>query len=99
MVATQQSLSIGTLQGQGMVKVQGFPIRPFHRGSGVLSRSMRKNLPSSAFGLPKQRKYPITSRGHAIAAKSRATEGLRKKWINKAEYNKIVAKANKKLNS
>ncbi len=97
MVATEESISIGTLHGQGIVRGSGRPARMFHRGKGKLTRSMRDKLPSSSFGLPLQRKYPITSRSHAIAAKARATEGLRKKWINKAQYNKIVKKADRFL--
>ena len=97
MVATEESLSIGTLKGQGLVKSHGLSARMFHRGKGRLTRSMRDKLPSSSFGLPKQRKYPITSRGHAIAAKGRAKEGLDKGWINKSQYNKIVKKADRFL--
>jgi len=64
-----------------------------------LTAAQRRRLPARVFGLPKQRKYPINDRGHAIAAKGRATEGLRRGWINTAEYKKIVRKADKKIAS
>jgi len=64
-----------------------------------LTAAQRKRLPARVFGLPKQRKYPINDRSHAIAAKGRATEGLRRGWINRQEYSKIVRKADKKLTS
>lgn len=36
-----------------------------------LSTKSRKNLPSSDFGLPKQRKYPIEDKAHARNALAR----------------------------
>ena len=39
-----------------------------------LKAKRRNELPSSAFGLPKQRKYPENDREHAILAEGRATE-------------------------
>ena len=97
MVATE-TFSIGSLRGVGWPVTSSTDPNLFHRGSGTLSRSMREELPDSAFALPKLRKYPVISRGHAISAKARATQGLKRGWINKTEYKNIVSKANKFLN-
>lgn len=64
---------------------------------GKLSSAERKNLPSSEFALPAERKYPIEDASHAANAKSRARQMLNKGTISQAEYDKIVAKADRKL--
>jgi len=62
-----------------------------------LSTKQRKKLPDSVFGLPKQRKYPITDRGHAISAKSYAQKEYDKGNLSKAQLDKIDRKADKML--
>lgn len=62
-----------------------------------LTTKRRNNLPDSSFGLPKQRKYPINSRGHAINAKARATQMEDKGKLTSSQKAKIDAKANRYL--
>lgn len=91
------SLSIGTMKGRGRLRTHHREPRLFHRGFGKLTRSMRDNLPSSDFGLPKQRKYPIDSPDRARAAIARAAQGLKRGWINKEQHDQIVRFAEKRL--
>jgi hypothetical protein len=62
-----------------------------------LNASARNALPSSKFGLPEQRKYPVNDRSHAAKAKGRATEMERKGRISKGQEQQIDARANKVL--
>jgi hypothetical protein len=39
-----------------------------------LTASGRDKLPSSAFALPKERKFPVTNRSHAVNALARASQ-------------------------
>jgi hypothetical protein len=64
---------------------------------GTLSTKARKELPESDFGLPAERKYPEENAGHAVAAKSRARQMLKRGTISQAQYDKICAKADKEL--
>lgn len=58
----------------------------------VLSAKARKTIPSSQFGLPDSRAYPMPDRAHAANAKSRAAQ-----FASPAEKKAIDAKANKML--
>ena len=60
----------------------------------ILKSSTRKNLKSSVFGMPKQRKYPITDESHAVNAKARATQMVKKGKLSAAQKKKIDRKAN-----
>ena len=63
-------------------------------------RAARRNaLPSSKFGLPGARKYPMPDRSHAANAKARATQQAKKGKLSASEEAKIKAKANKILGS
>jgi len=62
-----------------------------------LKSATRNKLPSSAFGLPKERKYPMEDRPHQIRAKGRATEMERKRKLSPAQAAKIRATANRLL--
>ncbi len=62
---------------------------------GVLDTKQRKDLPKSVFGLPAERKYPMPDRSHAIDAKARALQELKKRRLSKAQYNTVIAKANR----
>jgi hypothetical protein len=62
-----------------------------------LKSATRNKLPSSVFGLPKQRKYPMEDRTHQIKAKSRATEMERKGKLSPAQASRIRAKTNRLL--
>lgn len=62
-----------------------------------MKAATRNALPSSDFGLPKQRKYPMQDRGHQIAAKGRAHEEEKKGVISPSTASKIIAKANRRM--
>lgn len=64
---------------------------------GKLDSAERKELPSSDFALPAERKYPVENASHAANAKARAKQMLRKGEISQAAYDKICAKADRKL--
>lgn len=72
------------------VKFKGKPM-------AELSTARRDKLPKSDFGEPGKRKYPMPDRSHAADAKARAKQMLKRGVIAKAEYDKICAKANRKL--
>jgi len=58
---------------------------------------MRKALPSSDFGMPGSRKYPMPDKSHAANAKARATQMVNKGKLSPASAAKIRAKANRVL--
>lgn len=62
-----------------------------------LTAAARKKIPSSEFGLPRQRKYPMKDRSHAANAKARATQMVKKGKLSAASAAKIRAKANRVL--
>lgn len=62
-----------------------------------LTTKARKEIPSSKFALPKERKYPVENASHAKNAKARASEMEKKGKISKSTEAKIDAKANKVL--
>ncbi len=62
-----------------------------------LTAKRRNALPASVFGLPKERKYPMEDRSHAIRAKGRATQQVKKGKLSPAAAARIRAKANRIL--
>ena len=76
---------------------------------GKLSTKSRDELPAKAYGLPKERKYPmyktgrdgklIPSGSHATSAKGYAKKALKAKRINRIQYDRIVRKADRVLKS
>jgi len=62
-----------------------------------LNAAARKKIPTEKFGLPKERKYPMPDKSHAVNAKARATQMVKKGKLSPAEKSKIDAKANKIL--
>lgn len=62
-----------------------------------LTGKRRKRLRKSQFGQPGKRKYPMPDKRHAANAKGRAKQQLKKGRISRSTYNRIVAKANRKL--
>lgn len=62
-----------------------------------LKAKQRRKLKKSQFGLPGSRKYPMHDRAHAANAKARAKQQRKKGRLSKSAYNRIVAKANRKL--
>lgn len=63
----------------------------------VLSSGARKRIPKSEFGMPGERKYPMPDRGHAQAAKGRATQMVKRGKLSAASAAKIRAKADRIL--
>jgi hypothetical protein len=62
-----------------------------------LTAAGRKKIPSSKFGLPGSRKYPMEDRSHAANAKSRATQQVKKGKLSPSQASAIRAKANRIL--
>ena len=62
-----------------------------------LTSKMRNKLPKSDFGLPGSGKYPVPDASHAVNAKARATQQVRKGNLSPASASKIKAKANRVL--
>jgi hypothetical protein len=62
-----------------------------------LKAAARKKIPSSKFGLPGQRKYPMPDRAHAANAKARATQMVKRGKLSGSEAADIRAKANRML--
>ena len=62
-----------------------------------LKASTRKKIPSSKFGLPGSRKYPMPDRSHAANAKARATQMVKRGKLSPASAAKIREKANRIL--
>ena len=63
----------------------------------MLRAKARNALPTSEFGEPGERKYPMPDRSHAGNAKARAKQQLNAGKLSRSAYDKIVAKANRKL--
>lgn len=63
----------------------------------VLKAKKRNSLPSSDFGMPGSRKYPMPDRSHAANAKARASQQVAKGNLSTSEEAKIDAKANRVL--
>lgn len=59
----------------------------------VLTTKQRKKLTKSSFGLPSKNAYPMPDKAHAINAKARAAQMVKKGKLSKAEQAKINAKA------
>lgn len=68
-----------------------------HLQMSKLDAAKRKKIPSSEFGLPGSRKYPMPDASHAGNAKSRASAQVKKGAMSKSTEAKIDAKANRIL--
>lgn len=64
---------------------------------GKLKAAARNALPSSSFGEPKQRKYPMPDKSHAVNAKARATQMVKRGRLSPEAASRIRAKANSLL--
>ena len=62
-----------------------------------LTAAARKALPSSDFGLPGSKGYPMPDKSHARNAKARASQAVNAGRMSKSTEAKIDAKANRKL--
>ena len=63
----------------------------------ILTSAKRKKLKKSVFGLPSEKKYPMPDESHAINAKARATQMVKKGKLSASAANRIKAKANRIL--
>jgi hypothetical protein len=61
-----------------------------------LDAAARKHIPASKFALP-GRRFPVEDRGHAVAAKARATQGVDSGSLSESQAETIRRKANKVL--
>jgi hypothetical protein len=59
-----------------------------------LDTSERKAIPTSEFGLPGSRKYPMPDKSHAVNAKARATQMVAKGKLSASSAAQIRRKAN-----
>ena len=64
-----------------------------------LTAGERKKMPSSKFGLPGERKYPMPDKVHARLAKGYATEEEHAGKLSKAAEEKIDRKADRILSA
>ena len=62
-----------------------------------LTTAERKRIPSKEFGEPGSRKFPINDRAHAVNAKARATQEVKKGKLSAAAASRIRAKADRML--
>ena len=62
-----------------------------------LKAATRNAIPSSKFGMPKQRKYPMPDKSHAVNAKARATQMVKAGKLSPSSAAMIRAKANRML--
>ena len=62
-----------------------------------LSTSARKALPTSSFGLPGRRAYPMPDASHAANAKARAAQAVKAGRMSSGTQARIDAKADRKL--
>lgn len=62
-----------------------------------LNAVRRKEIPTSEFGLPGSRKYPMPDKSHAANAKARATQQVKAGHLSASSAAKIRAKANRVL--
>jgi len=62
-----------------------------------LTGERRKNLPTSEFAMPDERKYPIDTRGRAANAKARAEQQFKRGNLSESEKARIDEKANRLL--
>lgn len=62
-----------------------------------LTPKKRDKEPSSDFGLPGERKYPMPDQAHAVNAKARASQQVKKGNLTKGEERTIDRKADRIL--
>jgi hypothetical protein len=62
-----------------------------------LHAAQRNAIPSSKFGLPGQRKYPMPDKSHAANAKARASQQEHAGRLSAGQKAEIDAKANRVL--
>lgn len=60
-----------------------------------LTAAKRNKIPKKEFGMPREKKYPMPDKAHAVNAKARATQMVKKGKLSKSSEKKIDVKANK----
>lgn len=60
-----------------------------------LTTKARKALPSSTFGEPSKRAYPMPDKSHAVNAKARAAQQVARGKLSPSSATKIDAKADR----
>jgi hypothetical protein len=60
-----------------------------------LTTKARSKIKKAAFGIPSERKYPMEDKAHAVNAKARATQMVKKGKLAESTAKKIKAKADK----
>jgi len=65
----------------------------------ILKAAKRNALPSTKFGLPGSRKYPMPDKSHAANAKARASQMVKAGKLSSSSKAQIDAKASRILRS
>jgi hypothetical protein len=94
---------VGSMKKGGLIRKTG--LYHMHEGElvapaskvGTLTAAKRKAVPTSEFGLPGSRKYPMPDKSHAANAKARATQQVRAGNLSSSSASQIRAKANRIL--
>ena len=73
----------------------GLPRGSACRSVGKLTADKRNKLPSTAFGIPENRSYPMPDPSHAKNAKARAKVALRKGTLSQRDFERVVRKADR----
>ncbi len=63
--------------------------------AGKLTAAKERRLPDKAYGLPKERKYPMPDASHARNAKARASAEYKRGNLTRKQYAQIQRKANR----
>ncbi len=80
-----------------MINIINIFFEIWERKMAELTSAKRKKLKKSTFGMPGERKYPMPDKAHAVNAKARATQMVKKGKLSASTASKIKAKANKVL--
>lgn len=81
--------------GKPRGSLAGLPRGSACRRVGKLTTDKRNKLPSTAFGIPENRSYPMPDPSHAKNAKARAKAALNKGKLSRRDFDRVVRKANR----
>ena len=73
------------------------PVPHGEKEMAKLTTKVRKKLPATDFGEPKKHAYPMPDKAHAINAKARAAQMVKKGKLTASEKKAIDGRANRKL--
>ena len=92
---------VGVAVVKGLINIMysgsDYPSSTHKEKAVTLTTEDRNGLADSEFGLPDKRAYPMPDAAHAKNAKARAKQMLDKGDLSKADYDKIVRKADSLL--